>query len=212
MITRRCSKRPKRYIKGVVLPYVSVVCLVLILACFIMPVISGQNNVSGIQSIVGVFDFPQNPLNIIGNQGVYYQEFIKDAFLSITSPYFNDLYRYFATLILPLVLLAIIILAIVSIVKAIKEILDKRTRAGLRVNYFPLFVLSVIACLLIPGLNIGDYTNIGELFINFALFLHTYTIGIGLIIIAVASFILTLLPLITRLVRAIVKGRGAILE
>lgn len=215
MKTRRCGNKPKRFIKGITLPIVYLICSLTILGCLFMPVISGGVNLNAPQVMGGIFDFPLNPLNRwLGSEGegAYYNEFIKDAFLSITSPYFNDLYRYFATLLLPLVLMLIVLVTVFTLIKSIKEIIDTRSRASLKLLYLIIFGLSVFAILLIPGLNIDDYAEIDEILMNYILFLETYTIGIGLIVIAATSFIMTFFTIFIRLCKRIFTGRGAILE
>ncbi len=215
METRRAGKKPKRYINGRFLPIFFLICLVGMLACLFLPIVTGSQSINGLQIVGGLFDNPYNPLSIFGSKGAFYKEFIQSVDLDISEMYAENIYRFIATLVLPLIIIILVVIFIILIIKAIKELKDKRIRATLQYRFLLIFVFCLGIMGLLPGLGLEKMESI-EVFINYFikyfLFLQSYQFGIGLIIIAGLSILLTFLPLIIRLFIFAFTKRDAMLE
>lgn len=215
METRRAGKKPKRYINGRFLPIFFLICLVCMLTCLFLPIIAGSQNISGLQIVGGLFDNPYNPLSIFGSKGAFYKEFIQSVDLDISDMYAENIYRFVAALVLPLIIIALAVAFILCIVKTIKELKDKRIRASLQYRFLLIFMFCLGIMGLLPGLGLEKMESI-EAFINYFvkyfLFLQSYQFGVGLIVIAATSIFLTFLPLIVRLFIFAFTKRDVMLE
>ncbi|MGI6213107.1 MAG: hypothetical protein ACOYIQ_00945 [Christensenellales bacterium] len=202
METRRAGKKPKRYISGKIFPIFSLVCLILMLACLFLPLVSGPVDINGIQTMGGLFDNPYNPLSFFGKKGAYYRQFIQGAELDPTLLYAADVYRFAATLAVPALVIVLIALLALAIRKVIKEIKDNRVRASVQYKYIFIFLLCLGFVVLLPGLQIEYMEETEEFkryFLRYLLFTHTYRYGAGLIVIGALSFFMAFLPVVTRL-------------
>ncbi len=202
METRRAGKKPKRYINGIILPIFFAICLILLFACLALPFVSGGQNVNGIQTLGGLFDNPYNPLSIFGKRGAFYKEFIQPVDLDMSDGYVSEIYRFIATLALPILIIVLIVSLALSLVRVIRQLQDKRVVAKVQGKFLLIFFLCLIAICLLPGLRIPRIENLDDFIrylIKYFLSAHTYYIGKGLGIMAFASFILAFVPPIARL-------------
>lgn len=215
MKTRRAGKKPKRYIGGRVLPIISITIIAILFACLFLPLVSGSRPVNGMQAIGGLFDNPYNPLSIFGKRGAFYQEFIRGAELDPSLIYFADLYRFAATLVVPVLVIVLIIMLAIALKKAIFELKDGRVRAAIHLKFVAIFLVCLGIAAMLPGLQIEymeEAEEFSSYFLRYLLFTHTYQFGIGLIICSFLSLGTAFLPFIIRAFVVVFTRRDVELE